>query len=166
MGIQLLMIGSYVGALHAPEPRDVPIAVVGPRALTAPALAKLRVGGVLSPRSVPDLEAAQRAIDRREVYAALIPGRSADRLVVAPAASASVAELLPVALRKLEPAGRRLSVQTVKPLPANDPLGLSSRLPARTGCGTRGAFRSARSPSHNPSPLLRERPMTRSCESS
>jgi hypothetical protein len=104
----------------------VPIAVVGPPALTAATLAKLRSGDVLAPRSVPDLEAAQRAIDRREVYAALIPGRSSDRLVVAQAASASVAELLPVALRKIEPAGRRLSVQTVKPLPASDPRGLSA----------------------------------------
>jgi hypothetical protein len=126
LGIQLLMIGSYVGALHAPKPRDVPIAVVGPRALIAPALADLRVGGVLSPRSVPDLDAAQRAIDRREVYAALVPGRSSDRLIVAQAASASVAELLPIALRKREPKGRRLSVQVVKPLPASDPRGLSA----------------------------------------
>ena len=125
LGIQLLMIGSYVGALHAPKPRDVPIAVVGPQEVVRPALAQLRAGGVLKPRLARTLPGSLRLIDRREVYAVLIPGASSDRLIVAQAASASVAELLPLALRRMEPAGRRLSVQTVKRLPANDPRGLS-----------------------------------------
>ena len=125
LGLQLAMIGSYVGALHAPKPRDVPVAVAGPARLTAPLRARLSQGDILAPRSVADVAAARRAIDRRDVYAALIPTRSADTLLVAPAASVTVADLLPKALRSVEPPGRRLTVDVVRPLPASDPRGIS-----------------------------------------
>jgi hypothetical protein len=125
LALQLVMIGSYVGALHAPKPRGVPIAVVGPPASTAPLVARLSAGNVLRPRSIGGLAAARAAIDDREVYAALVPGRGSDQLLVASAASSTVAELLPVLLRRGEPAGRRLSVRDVKPLPSADPRGLS-----------------------------------------
>lgn len=123
--LELVMIGSYVGALHEPRPREVPIAVVGPPAATAPVVAALSRGDALDPRAVPDLAAATDAIENRDVYAALVPGRSADRLLVASAASSSVADVLPPALRQLEPAGRELRVADVKPLPADDARGLS-----------------------------------------
>ncbi len=125
LALQLAMIGSYVGALHAPKARDIPIAVVAPPTLAPTITAQLRRGGALAPRVVADVPAAQRAIDRRDVYAAFVPGSRTDRLIVVPAASSAVAELLPVALRRMEPAGRHLAVQTVKPLPADDPRGLS-----------------------------------------
>jgi hypothetical protein len=123
--LQLAMIGSYVGALHAPKARNVPIAIVGPPSAIAPVRDRLARGGILDPRTVATPTGALAMIDDRQVYAALIPGQKTDRLVVAPAASAAVAELLPSALARLEPAGRRLAVQTVKPLPANDPRGIS-----------------------------------------
>ena len=125
LGLQLAMIGSYVGALHAPEPREVPVAVAGPAPVTAPLRERLSQGASLSPRPVADAAAARRAIDERDVYAALIPGRAADTLLVAPAASAAVAELLPKAVSRAEPPDRRLSVEVVKPLPASDPRGIS-----------------------------------------
>ena len=125
LAIELAMIGSYVAALHAPEPRDVPIAVAGPPTVADAVAQRLGRGDTLDPRAVADARAALRAIDEREVYAALVVGRSADRLVVAPAASAAIAELLPAALRRAEPPGRRLSVTTVRPLPASDPRGIS-----------------------------------------
>lgn len=125
LALQLAMIGSYVGALHAPKPRGVPIAVAGPARLTAPLQARLRQGGLLAPRLVADAAAARRAIDEREVYAALIPTPGTDTLLTAPAASATVAELLPSALRRLEPPGRQLVVQVVKPLPSTDPRGIA-----------------------------------------
>lgn len=125
LALQLAMIGSYVGALHAPKPRDVPVAVVGPAQLTAPLQARLRDGGMLAPRAVADGAAARRAIEEREVYAAIIPGRTRDTLLVSAAASATVAELLPKLLGRLEPEGRRLRVEDVTPLPASDPRGIS-----------------------------------------
>lgn len=125
LALQLVMIGSYVGGLHEPKARDVPVAVVAPPAAAPAVRARLSRGGALDPRPYPGLAAARRAIDTRDVYAIFVPGRAADRLIVAPAASSIVAELLPAALRRGEPAGRRLTVQTVKPLPSDDPRGLS-----------------------------------------
>ena len=123
--IELAMIGSYVAALHAPEPRDVPIAVAGPPTVADAVAQRLGQSDAFDPRAAADAGAALRAIDERDVYAALVVGRSADRLVVAPAASAAVADLLPAALRRAEPPGRRLVVSAVRPLPASDPRGLA-----------------------------------------
>ena len=125
LALQLFMIGSYVGGLHEPKPRDVPVAVVGATQVAGPLAAALGRGGALDPRVVPDRAAAQRAIDERQVYGAIVPGTRGERLLVASAASATVAELLPAALRKAEPPGRRLTVQDVKPLPSDDPRGIS-----------------------------------------
>lgn len=126
LALQLGMIGSYVGALHAPGARDVPVAVAGPAQATAGLRARLAQSGLIAPRPVADLAAARRAIDERDVYGALIPGAlGADTLLVAPAASAAVADLLTAAGPRLEPAGRRLSVQVVRPLPPSDPRGIS-----------------------------------------
>lgn len=125
LGLELFMIGSYVGGLHEPKARDVPVAVVGPDQATGRLAAALGRGDALDPRLVPDLAAARRAIDEREVYAAIVPGPRGERLLVATAASAAVAELLPAALRRAEPPGRRLTVEDVKPLPSDDPRGLS-----------------------------------------
>lgn len=122
--LQLVMIGSYVGALHEPRPRDVPLAVAGPAA-TAGLTASLRRGGVLDARRMDSVAAARTAIDERRVSGIFIPGRKRDRLLVASAASFSVAEILPVILRRAAPPGRDLTVQDVKPLPSDDPRGLS-----------------------------------------
>lgn len=120
------MIGSYVGALHAPKPHRIPIAVVAPPAVAPSLAARLGQGEALAPQVTADARVARRAIDTREVYAAFVAGPgSSDRLIVAPTASSAVAEILPPALRRAEPPGRSLTVQTVKPLPADDPRGLS-----------------------------------------
>lgn len=129
LAVQLVMIGSYVGGLHAPKARDVPVAVVAPPALAGAAVARLDRGGALDGRPYDSLRAARSAVDTRKVYAIFVPGitpgRTLDRLIVAPAASPAVAELLTAALRRGEPAGRRLTVETVRPLPSDDPRGLS-----------------------------------------
>ena len=124
LALQLVMIGSYVGALHQPKVEDVPVAVVAPGGKAGPLTAALARGGAIDPRPVADESAARRAIDDREVYAALLPGVRGDRLVVAPAASTSVAEILPAALRAATPP-RTLQVETVRALPEDDPRGLS-----------------------------------------
>ena len=124
LALELLMIGSYVGALHKPEPRDVPIAVTGPPQLRAALRAQLARGGVLAPRPAPSRAAALRMIDEREVYGAFVSAADGDTLIVAPAASSSVAELLPVIARRAAPQ-RPLRTEVVKPLPAEDARGLS-----------------------------------------
>jgi hypothetical protein len=41
IALQLLFIASYVGALHDPKPKDVPIGLVAPRAAADQALTRL-----------------------------------------------------------------------------------------------------------------------------
>ena len=125
LALQLFMIGSYVGGLHEPKARDVPVAVVGPPETAGRLAAALGRDGALEPRIVPDLAAARRALDDREVYGAIVPGPRGDLLLVASAASATVADLLPAALRQGVPPDRRLTVEDVKPLPNDDPRGIS-----------------------------------------
>lgn len=125
--VELAMIGSYVGALHEPEPHDVPIAIVGPPTLTLPAAQTIgeRSGDSFELRIGSDPAAAREAIDDRDVFAALLVGARGDRLLVASAASALIAEDLPAQLRAAEPPGRTLRVTDVKPLPPSDPRGIS-----------------------------------------
>ena len=125
LALQLFMIGSYVGALHEPKAREVPVAVVGPPPVSGRLAATLGGSDALETTVLPDLAAARRAIDEREIYGAIVPGARGDRLFVAEAASAAVAELLPAALRRAEPPGRRLTVEDLKPLPSDDPRGIS-----------------------------------------
>ncbi|MBS1895379.1 MAG: DUF3533 domain-containing protein [Actinobacteria bacterium] len=125
--VQLAMIGSYVGALHSPTPREVPIALTGPAGVARVVETSIRArsGNALKFERVGNLAAAIEAIDQRRVYAALIAEPRSDRLLVAGAASALIAEELPREVRRAEPPGRTLRVRDVKPLPASDSRGIS-----------------------------------------
>lgn len=125
--VELVMIGSYVGALHEPKPHDVPIAISGPPTLTLPAAqaVRRRSGDSFELRIEADPTVAREAIDNRDVYAALIVGARGDKLWVASAASALIADDLPAQVRAAEPPGRALRVTDVKPLPVSDPRGIS-----------------------------------------
>lgn len=127
LAVELAMIGSYVGALHEPQPHDVPVSIAGPPTLTLAAAQALRAkaGEEFTVRIVTDTASAREAIDERDAYAALIVGPRGDRLLVASAASALIAEELPAAVRAAEPPGRQLRVTDVKPLPADDARGIS-----------------------------------------
>lgn len=126
--LQLLFIGSYVGALHDPQPHDVPIGVAGPAQATARIAADLRTGGRLDPKVVATEAQARHDIDHRETYGAIVvTSASTARLLTAEAAGPAVATVLAVALPpRLERAGLRTTVRDIKPLPASDPRGLSA----------------------------------------
>jgi hypothetical protein len=118
--VGLLFIASYAGALHDPRPHDVPIAVAGPPRLVA------ALGGSSALKVVrkPDAAAARRAIERRDVYGAVIAGEASIEVVVAPAASLAVATLLRAELpRRLRQAGP-VRVTVVHPLPQADARGV------------------------------------------
>jgi hypothetical protein len=126
--LQLLFIGSYVGALHDPRPHDVPIGVAGPPAVAAKLKAELSKGGQLDPRVQSGRAAALRAIEQRETYGSVVVTgeRTATLLTAAaagPALATSLATILPP---KLDAAGLKTTHEEVKPLPAGDPRGLSS----------------------------------------
>jgi len=125
--LQLLFIGSYVGALHDPRPHDVPIGVAGPPEATAQLSAALERGGQLDPKVVATQARALHDIEHRETYGAVVvTGTDTATLLTASAASPAVAGVLAAALPpRLTQAGLRTTVRDVKPLPAGDPRGLS-----------------------------------------
>jgi hypothetical protein len=84
---------AYLSIGHDPQPRDLPIAVVGPPA-AAEAL-EAEAPDELSARAVPDLAAAREAIGERDVYGAVVPGpEGAREVLIASAASNQVANFL------------------------------------------------------------------------
>jgi hypothetical protein len=122
--VSLLFIGSYAGALHAPSPDEVPIAVSAqvPQAAAdqidaTPAFDVIRV-------ATP--AAAMRAIDDREAYGALVVGRDGSlELVTAPAAGpAAQSALLDGLAPELRSAVSDVRLRTVHALPKADGRGL------------------------------------------
>jgi hypothetical protein len=112
--LQVAFALSYTGALHHPKPHHVRVAMVG----TIPRNAPIRQSSALDLVQKPNEGAARAAIANRDVFGAVIlPSR---RLLVAPAASPAVAQVLEQAF-----GGTGLRVQNVRPLAAGDPRGLS-----------------------------------------
>jgi hypothetical protein len=121
-------IASYVGALHEPHPRDVPIGTVegdtGAQALVAGL-------GEASPFALtvyPDGAAADRALAERRVYAVLDTDPVADglRLTLAGGAAPGVADLIRQALGAAATTARiPLSVRDTHPPAGRDPRGLT-----------------------------------------
>jgi hypothetical protein len=121
----LLFIASYAGALHAPTPHNVPIAVS--RDVPAALAARLDASPALKVERVATAADAQRRIDDRKAYGAIVPsGPSALALVIAPAASAQAAQFLRTGVApQLRRAGAAaIATRTVHPLPSSDPRGL------------------------------------------
>ena len=119
--IQGLFVISYVGALHNPQPHNVPFGITGSPKLAA------AVGTQFSLRTktYADESAARRAIDQRSIYGALITNPSATTLLVAPAASNAVATALTTAFTTAAAAtGRKLTVVQVHPLAGGDRAGI------------------------------------------
>ena len=121
--ISLLFIASYAGALHEPEPHDVPLAVSAqvPEKLAA----SIDESPGIETEGVTNTAAALDSIDRRDAYGALVAGRKDLVLFVAPAASAAIADLLAAEIPdQLRNEGTEVAVRTVHPLPASDTRGL------------------------------------------
>lgn len=124
--IGLAFIGSYVGALHDPQPHGVELAVDGSSQLEK----QLGRGGSFAVKSVGSRAAAMRWIDNRQVYGAVLEGARSDEVLVAGAAGFAVAETLsqtlPVELRALQGPRTVVAVADVKPLPPTDSRGTSA----------------------------------------
>lgn len=121
--LSLLFIASYAGALHDPTPHDVPVAVTE----QVPALVSRTVDAspAIEAKAVADPAAAMRSIDRRETYGAVLATPRGLTVVVAPAASAAIADALASELvAELRKTGQPVHVRTVHPLPASDTRGL------------------------------------------
>ncbi|SHF95938.1 hypothetical protein [Geodermatophilus nigrescens] len=107
-------------------PHDLPLAVAGP----APAVTQVETAldtaapGAFAVRPVDDETAARAAIADREVYGAVVVGPSGPRLLVASAASPTVAaSLRQVAAGLGATTGTTVPVEDVVPAPEADPRG-------------------------------------------
>src|SRR4051794_14509959 len=129
-------------------PRDLPVAVAGPPAATAPVADALAAAepGALDVRTLADERAARDAIADREIYGAVVVGADGPHLLVASAASPVVAQSLRQVAAGLGAAsGTTVPVEDVVPTPASDPrgAGLAAAAPPPRAGAPRGAGRAA-----------------------
>lgn len=131
LGLQLLFIASYVGALHKPKPTDVAFGVVAPQQLSQQLVDQLDglPGGPLDPRTVSSAAEAREQIMNRDIDGALIvsaEGRT-DTLLVASGGGTVLSGALERILTQVE-ASQQRTVRTVDVAPASpeDFDGLSS----------------------------------------
>ncbi|MEU8562458.1 DUF3533 domain-containing protein [Streptomyces cyaneofuscatus] len=131
LGLQLLFIASYVGALHKPKPTDVAFGVVAPQQMSQKLITQLDglPGGPLDPRTVSSEAEAREQIMNRDIDGALIvsPEGSTDTLLVASGGGTVLSSALERILTQVE-AGQQRTVRTVDVAPASpdDFDGLSS----------------------------------------
>lgn len=125
--VQLGFIASYVGAFHSPEPRDLPVAVVGPDAPQRAEQVDALEGHPLDAEVVADESEAERRLREREVGGVLVIGPDrTDRLLVAGGDGAVQAQAVETVLRQVAEAQRReLEVVDAVPAGENDQRGLS-----------------------------------------
>jgi hypothetical protein len=117
------LAAAFLSIGHSPQPRDVPVAVVGPPAVAQQFEAK--APGTFSARSVPDVAAGQTAIDERDVYAVVVPGSNGIReLLISPAANNQVANFMRRTLGQATETNVPRIVDA-KPLPKDDSSGQS-----------------------------------------
>ncbi len=117
---QALFALCLVSAQQLLVPRNMPFGVAGPPSPVVAAVAS-RTGLTLS--EYPNASAVTNAADRGELYGAYISGGSTDTLIVVPPKSFfAQTELEPAFLDAAHKLNRPVTVQTVKPLPASDPV--------------------------------------------
>lgn len=126
--VSLVFIVSFIGALHSPGPRSVPIGIAGPPAgasALGSALDRQAPGGYVV-TSYPTEAAARSAISGRDIDAAVITGARVPLLLVATAVGEAVTD---AAIKDVHAAARaaglNLAVRNIRPLPASDPEGIS-----------------------------------------
>jgi hypothetical protein len=127
--VSLIFIVTFIGGLHAPGPRSVPIGIVGGPAQASAlsgALNHQRPGGY-TVTSYPNGSAARSAILDRTIDAAITPGRPrVPVLLVATAVSPALTRAIVGDVRAAALAANAVvAVQDIRPLPASDPDSLS-----------------------------------------
>lgn len=121
-----LFAGSFIGAMHEPEPHDVPVAVVAPAQAVDQIQAALdtKAEGAFDLTAYATEAEAREALDGREVDAVLIPGQGASTLLTASASGSAGATILAkVFTTAAQAQGTSLTVTDVRPLSAEDPSG-------------------------------------------
>ena len=124
--LQALFALCLVSAEQLLVPRTMPFGVAGhPSPVVAAVSSKLG----LALTAYPSQSAATNAIDQGKLYGAYVTGSSSDTLIVVPAKSFfGQTEVEPAYLVAAHKLGRKVTVQTAKPLPSDDPVGAVSGL--------------------------------------
>ncbi|TMQ99179.1 ABC transporter permease [Actinomadura soli] len=130
--IGLVFAGSFLGALHHLEPHDVPVAVVAPE----PAVGRLgammdqKAEGAFDLAAYGDEREARNALLEREVDAVFVPGQGGGQgstLILAGANGKIEQAALSTAFHGVGQAtGQPVTVEDVRPLPADDNNGVSA----------------------------------------
>ncbi len=119
---------SYSLALGRPTPNHIPAAVVG-NPLSHPAVVRAietATDGGLDLHPYASTSEAEHEIAEQQIYAAVVLVGPRPRLLIASAASTSVARLLQQAATRIPPSAGPLRVVDLYPLPTSDPEGLVS----------------------------------------
>ena len=142
LAIQLGFIASYVGAFHHPTPHDIPLAVTAADGVPAAGRSQADAavartvaaldgitGSPVDARAVDSVAAGRSRLGDRDVDGVLVldPSGTSDRLLVAGAGSAAVADALTQVLTAADSAQQRtVAVDDVIPAGAQDARGLST----------------------------------------
>ena len=119
---------------HAPQPREVPVAVVGKGAAVSRLAKSLDANPAFAVRRADDGAAARRLIAERKVYGAYAPLAKSGRVIVASAAGVAVARLLRASFTKLDAQrGVRTVIADAKALPEHDAAGITGYVLALVG---------------------------------
>jgi hypothetical protein len=126
--VSAVFVVCFIGGLHNPGPRSVPIGLVGSPALASRAGTVLahQVPGAFTVTSYPTKPAARSAITGRSIDAALVPSPVVQHLLVATAVSpAETNAIIKVFSAAAGRAHMPLAVTNIRPLHPGDPDGLS-----------------------------------------
>ncbi|NGO69876.1 ABC transporter permease [Streptomyces sp. SB3404] len=105
-------------------PHDLPLGVAGPPAATEQVRAALEQrAGAFDLRTYANETEAREAIEKREVYGAVVAGPSGPELLTATAAGPVVAQLLEQATATMAPDGGKVPVDDVVAASPDDPRG-------------------------------------------
>jgi hypothetical protein len=118
---------NFFGALHAPRPHDVSVAIVGAPAETATVARELSVApnNGFDVSRMTSVAAARRLVAARKLAGAYVPSAAPPTVIVAVAASASLAEFVEGTFGQLTARrGRPLNVEDVRPLPPGNANGI------------------------------------------
>ncbi|MBI2706579.1 MAG: DUF3533 domain-containing protein [Actinobacteria bacterium] len=130
LGLQLTFTWSYVGALHDPVPKALPLGVVAPETVVTALNQQLQTKtDAVTLVPVADEAAARAAIADRKLYGAVVvaaPPSTRDKLVVSAVPSALIQQVYQRVLDGFEPQlGRSYDIEIVNAFSAGDPRGLT-----------------------------------------
>lgn len=121
-----VMLIAFAWPAARTQPRDLPLGVAGPGAVTGQISTVLNQNapGAFEIHSYPDRAAAVEAIKDRDVYGAIVAGQAGPEILTASARGPVVAQVLTQMAGKLAATENRTPIVTdVVPLPTDDPRG-------------------------------------------